>query len=423
MTTTGRRTTVSGQRASWFDSDSHRLWLYNEAVRLLDFYQYASHDPRGGFHQLEDDGTPRNMPNRDLFITTRIIHCYSLAHLMGKPGAPALIEHGMRHLKTELKDHEHGGWFWSGGPDGPIDSSKQHYGHAFVILAAASAMMAEQPGAQELMAEAREIHDRYFWSDEDGAAREEYPADWSELSTYRGQNGNMHLTEAYMAAYEATGDDVFLERAERIANKLINQLTRANGWRLAEHYTEHWEIDFEYNRDDPYNLFRPYGSTTGHWLEWSRLLLQLWETRGRTDDWMPEAAKNLFDIAVREGWDHEKGGFYFTVDWDGKPFNRDRYWWTLTEAIGAAAFLHKIDGDPKYEQLYRSYWDYADRYLIDHQHGGWFHQLDPDNQRTRDPWFGKPDLYHSFQACLIPLLPTDMGLALALKSGKLKLTG
>ncbi len=408
---------VAGVR--WLDSESHRRWLYDEAIRLLDFYQYASIDPSGGFFELEDDGTPRDIPVRNLFTTTRMVHQYSLAHLMGKPGASALVEHGMRHLREDLHDDRNGGWFWQVSADGPVDESKQHYGHAFVILAAASAMQAGHPDAHALMAQAREIHDRYFWSDEEGAAREEYAADWSGLSGYRGQNGNMHLTEAYMAAYEATGDKVLLERARSIADKIINDRARAAGWRLPEHYTESWEIDWDYNREDPYNLFRPYGSTTGHWLEWSRLLLQLWETRGRVDGWMPEAARTLFAMAVKEGWDTERGGFYFTVDWDGTPFNRDRYWWTVAEAIGAAAFLEKIDGDERYEGLYRMFWDYVDQYIIDHRHGSWYHQLDPENRPTRDPWFGKPDLYHSFQTCLIPLLPTNAGLALAIKSGKL----
>ena len=44
---------------------------------------------------------------------------------------------------------------------------------------------------------------------------EEFARDWSEISQYRGQNSNMHLTEALMAAYEATGDKSYLGKAER----------------------------------------------------------------------------------------------------------------------------------------------------------------------------------------------------------------
>ena len=39
-----------------------------------------------------------------------------------------------------------------------------------------------------------------FWEEEPGAIREGFDADWSETEAYRGQNCNMHLTEALMAA-------------------------------------------------------------------------------------------------------------------------------------------------------------------------------------------------------------------------------
>ena len=121
---------------------------------------------------------------------------------------------------------------------------------------------------------------------------------------------------------------------------------------------------------------------------------------------MLDAAKQLFALSVAEGWSAERGGFYFTVGWDGKPVDRDRYWWPCTEGIGAASFLNAIAGDELYEGWYRRIWDWSSRHLIDHERGGWFHQLNDDLERIQDPWYGKPDIYHSLQACLIPLLPT-----------------
>ncbi|MDO8208783.1 AGE family epimerase/isomerase [Conexibacter sp. CPCC 206217] len=401
----------------WSQRRAHQRWLHDHAISLLDFYQHRSIDPDGGFFELEDDGSRRPTAARQLFTSTRMVHVFGIAELLGKPGARAIVDHGMRHLREALADREHGGWYWSVGADGPVDASKQHYGHAFAILAGATASQAGHPDGPALLEDALAIHEQRFWDERAGAARESFAADWSAPEAYRGQNGNMHLTEALMAAFEVTGDDVLLERAHRIADKLVNGAARANGWRLAEHYTQTWEIDFGYNREDPFNLFRPYGSTTGHWLEWARLVLQLWELRGRADAWMPEAAARLFDRAVQDGWDARAGGFCFTVDWDGRPFNRDRYWWTVTEAIGAASFLARIDGDERFERQYRRFWDYADRCLIDHEHGSWFHQLTPENRPTRDPWFGKPDVYHSFQACLVPLIPTDVGLARGVRDG------
>ena len=88
----------------------------------------------------------------------------------------------------------------------------------------------------------------------------------------------MHLTEALMAAFEATGDRTYLTMAERIAALIINCHARAEGWRVAEHFHADWSVDRDYAGDP---MFRPAGTTPGHALEWSRLLVQLWELGGR----------------------------------------------------------------------------------------------------------------------------------------------
>ncbi|MFC6487009.1 AGE family epimerase/isomerase [Nitratireductor sp. GCM10026969] len=412
----------SGPR--WVNQSSHRAWLIDEASRLLDFYQAASINPEGGFFDLDDRGTPlptgwppASAPTRNLFQTTRIVHCFSLGHLLGRPGSSQLVDHGMRFLLNGHRDTEHGGYFWSNGYRSPLDTTKNAYGHAFVLLAASSAKAAGHPDADTLLADISGILDTHFWDEEFGAIREDFHRDWTPVETYRGQNSNMHLTEALMAAFEVTGDTLYLTRAERIATLLIKTATANNNWRLPEHYDERWAIDYEYGRD----VFRPYGSTIGHWLEWSRLLLQLWSLKGRSDDWMKAAAIKLFDKSVTEGWSPENGGFYFTVGWDGKPVDKDRYWWPCTEGIGAAAFLADITGEARFEGWYRRIWDWCEQHLIDRQNGSWHHQLNDDLKPTNDPWYGKPDLYHSLQATLIPLLPTSGSVAHGLLHSGLKL--
>jgi uncharacterized protein YyaL (SSP411 family) len=132
----------------------------------------------------------------------------------------------------------------------------------------------------------------------------------------------MHLTEALMAAFEATGDTTYLSMAERIVDLIIRRHTVQNGWQLPEHFTAVWQLDKEYSGDP---VFRPYGTTPGRWLEWSRLLLQLWELGGRESGWMQDAAKNLFREGVKHGWNTEEGGFYYTLGFDKLPHIRDRY--------------------------------------------------------------------------------------------------
>ena len=58
--------------------------------------------------------------------------------------------------------------------------------------------------------------------------------------------------------------------------------------------------------------------------------------------------------------------------------------------------------------------------LIDHEHGSWHHQLAPDNTLVATVWPGKADLYHAFQATLIPRLPLAPSLATAIARGLLR---
>jgi mannose/cellobiose epimerase-like protein (N-acyl-D-glucosamine 2-epimerase family) len=85
--------------------------------------------------------------------------------------------------------------------------------------------------------------------------------------------------------------------------------------------------------------------------------------------------------------------------------------WVVAEAIAAAAVLRARTGDWRFEAWYRTFWDYAERYLIDVERGGWRHELDPDNRPARSTWSGKPDVYHAYQAALIPTLPIAPALA------------
>lgn len=401
---------VGAAGRKWITQTSHRDWLLQQAYDLIDFYQPRCINPRGGFFDLDDLGhplptgwPPAARPTRALYATVRMVHFFALAHLMGRPGADTIIDHGMDFLWNGHRDRKHGGYHWGSGYDGPTDATKQAYGHAFVLLGASSARLVGHPDADRLLDDATSILMERFWEAEHGAIAEEFAEDWTPIGGYRGQNSNMHLTEACMAAFEATGRQHYLDMAQSIADLIIRRITAANDWRLPEHFDAGWRIDAGYDRD----VFRPFGSTVGHWLEWSRLLVQLWELGGRKVDWLPESARTLFRKATEEGWDAERGGFYFTLDWQGKPRDRNRYWWPCAEGIGAAAFLNSIDGDPFYEQWYRRIWSFVDTHLIDHADGSWHPQLSADLVPITDPWYGKPDMYHAFQACLIPMLPTS----------------
>lgn len=387
----------------WQKRRFHRDWLSAEAVSLLDFFGTKTIDPAGGFFDLDREGGPIATP-RQLHVTTRMIHCHVIGYLLGHPGSSAMISHGMEFLKHGHRDQKHGGYLWSLEDGQPKDDTKQAYGHAFVLLAASSAKLAGHPLADEILADVSEVIDRRFWEEENGAVSEEYNRDWSPISDYRGQNSNMHLTEALMAAFEVTGEKLYLERAERIASLIIGKHAASLGYRVAEHFHADWSLDNGYSGNE---MFRPSGSTPGHWLEWARLCLQLWVLGGKRLDWLKDAAVQLFKTSIDLGWDKAHGGFFYTLDWDNNPKMREKLWWPVSEAIGAAAFLNAHAPSEFHENSYRTLWDFAANHLIDQDYGGWHPELSEDLRPTSRLFTGKPDIYHAFQACLIPLYPAE----------------
>ncbi|MCK0746234.1 AGE family epimerase/isomerase [Chromohalobacter nigrandesensis] len=82
--------------------------------------------------------------------------------------------------------------------------------------------------------------------------------------------------------------------------------------------------------------------------------------------------------------------------------------WTHAEALVAAGALLQRTGEAHYEHWYRHMWDFIDR-----ARGGWYQEL--DHRLVIDPAQGdvKPDLYHAYQATLLPRLPLAPALAVA----------
>jgi len=377
-----------------------------------------------GFGWLDSDGRLDPEHPVELWISCRMTHVASLGVLAAEPPAPggpdraaleSLAEHGVASLSGPLMDHENGGWYAAVGPDGPVVTTKQSYGHAFVILAASSARAAGIPGAEDLLARALEVNLAHFWDERAGLSVEEWDAGWTTQDTYNGINANMHTVEAYLAAGDVTGDGAWHRRASRISERVLGWAA-ANDWRIPEHFDREWNPMLEFHRDEPAHPFRPYGATVGHALEWSRLLIALDATLGsEAPTGLVDAAVTLAERAVVDGWAADGAdGFVYTTDWSGRPVVRERMHWVLAEAISAAGVLHRVTGDARWAQRLTQWWEYADRYVVDHERGSWRHELDPINAPAATVWAGKPDVYHAYQAALGPDLPIAPSYATAL---------
>lgn len=374
-------------------------FLRAHIAQTMAFYHPHALDPDGGFfHYFRDDGTVYDARHRHLVSSTRFVFNYAMAaREFGDPAYLDAARHGLRYLREVHRDAATGGYAWTIRNGVPEDRTNHCYGAAFVLLAYAVALAAGIEEAGPWLAETWELLETHYWDADFGLYRDEATPDWA-FSPYRGQNANMHLTEALIAAFEATGEHRYLERAILLADRMTRRQTAATGGLVWEHYDENWDIDWNYNRDNPRHLFRPWGFQAGHQTEWAKLLVTL--DRHRPRDWFLPVACRLFDAALECAWDEESEGIFYGFAPGGAVCDADKYFWVQAETIAAAALLAERTGEARYRKWYERIWAYAWRCFVDHRYGAWYRILDRENRKYDDEKSpaGKTD-YHTMGMC------------------------
>lgn len=377
------------------------LWAHMR--HTLAFYAPRVKDETGGcFQFFKDDGTVYDRRTRHLVSSTRFVFNHALAwRWFGGPVGD--VAHALAFVNQAHAQPQDGyAWVldWQDGRATVLDGTNHCYGLAFVLLANSHAAQAGVAGAKEGIAATFALMEQRFWEPAHGLYADEATPDW-QVGPYRGQNANMHACEAMLAAHAATGEPRYLDRALTLATSITQRQALQAGGLVWEHYNTDWTPDWDYNRDDKTNIFRPWGFQTGHLTEWAKLLLMLERRLGTAaPDWLYPTACHFFDTAMKHGWDEVHGGLVYGFAPDGEVCDGDKYFWVQAESLAAAAWLAVRSGDDAYWQWYDRLWAYAWQHFVDHEHGAWYRILAPDNRKVTDEKSpaGKTD-YHTMGAC------------------------
>jgi len=374
-------------------------FLIDHTKSILDFYEPTAFDPKGGFFQnFRDDGSVFDPVSRHLVSSTRFVFNYSEAYRRGYgEHYRDWAVHGLNYLLEEhfVADTKHFAWMIG---ENTKDKTALAYGHAFVVLAGAHALRAGIELGQDCLDYGYEVLEKYFFEPQWVAYADERSSDLRSISPYRGQNANMHACECLISAYHATKRDHYLSRAAELARRFAGELADLGGGMIWEHYTSDWRIDWDFNRDKPNDLFKPWGFQPGHQLEWSKLLTELFLIT--KEQWYLDRARNLYEQALSVGWDQKYGGLVYGVAPDGTFASADKYFWVHAEAFSAAYRLFKITDEKRYIEDYDRIWEYSLKHLVDHQYGAWYRVLTREGEKIdnqKSP-MGKVD-YHTLGAC------------------------
>ena len=382
------------------DNFYKKTFLLEHIQSILNFYDPIVIDESGGYYQnFKDDGQVFNSGFKQLVSSTRIIVNYARAFsLFNKTEYKERALHGLKYLEDVHWQASTQNYVWTLQDNKPLDMTQQAYGYAFVLLAYSALQQHKVCDTLPQMQRTFELLEQRFWQTDYGLYADELSTE-GVLSEYRGQNSNMHLCEAMLAAFEASDNQQYLSRASLLAENITQRQADLTNGLIWEHYQVDFQPDWNYNKNDPKNLYRPWGFQPGHQTEWAKLLLVLY--RHTQESNLLEKAQFLFDNAYMKSWDKENGGLIYGFDPEGKWCDDDKYFWVQAESFAAAAILYQVTNKQQYLNAYQDLWQYSWRHFVDHKYGAWFRVLKRNNSHYSDEKSsaGAKCDYHTLGAC------------------------
>lgn len=306
-----------------------RDWLFSKA---LPFWAEAGVDRRfGGFiEELDFSGADAALPHKRVRVTCRQIYAFSQASLLGWTHGAHLIDDGAAYLVDKAWQGEDGGFARTLARNGTVaDPTADLYEQAFALFAFAYAYKATGNAdyaqwAHKTMdfieAHLRDADGEGFWHASDRAG-------------HRQQNPHMHLAEACLAGFDATGEARFAERGREVIALFENRFFDRKTGVLHEFFKRDWSVA----EGEDGRIVEP-----GHQLEWAWLLQN---AHARLGAGRAQPVRALIGYAERRGVNPKTGAVMNRIDRDGAPIDAGSRSWPNTERIKAALALYELDGE------------------------------------------------------------------------------
>ncbi len=343
----------------------------------LPLWATAGVDAAGGFREhLHLDGSPDPTPVRRMRGQARQIYVYAHATLLGLYGGTALATLAFERMVADFWQPD-GGFIRSVGPDGaPRDGTRAAYDQAFGLLS--MAWLYRLTGSRVYL---RWVERTLAFMDAALADRTHGGYADHVGATSRCQNPHMHLLEALLALFEATGDVRFLDRADAVHALFETRFLDRSVPALREFFDAGWTLDpMRGDHLDP-----------GHHLEWVWLLDRYRHHRPAAADETPA----LLGFA-RRGIDPRDGLVVDELWADGRTLRGTKRMWPQTEHLKAQVVLFEREPARGLQGIDRVCGQLMDHYL-DAATGTWNDQVGADGARlsTVSP---ASSFYHLFLA-------------------------
>jgi mannose/cellobiose epimerase-like protein (N-acyl-D-glucosamine 2-epimerase family) len=343
-------------------------------VRALDFWSEDGFDRRRGLFAERLDFAGRQVadaPYRAM-VQARQIYVFADAARTAPRFADLALSTLDRTLTTYASPDFAAGCAFSLAPDGSVASAKQDaYTLAFLLFALAAAYrLAPEPRYLK----AADALDAYLWSrlgDAGGVCTDD-----ASLGAGKSQNPHMHLFEAYLALYEASGAELYLARARALARLFTTRMFQSGV--LPETFARDWS-------PLPASTFEP-----GHHFEWIWLLARHDALSGEDH----RAYRNqLWRSALQHGLDGE-GRCCDEVSLPALAPRRSIRLWPHCEGVKAALVMTDA---PEAQATLTAMLEALDLFLDKPFACGWIDRFDEQGRPSVD-FVPASSLYHLYLA-------------------------
>lgn len=358
------------------------------AGKILPYWYDTAQDTNHGGYLLDADALKgRRAPSEKQIVTqARMVWAFSLAQIEGysntKRNYLKAATQGYHFLLDHFYDRQNGGYFWTTDLEGkPVNDCKFLYGQAFTIYALVEYYHAS--GDKEALHHALELYrtvQQHMHDAKNGGWFEHMNRTWKplrpgdprnqvEVIGYKSANSHLHWMEALTELYDATHDpDVRKSLAEalRINATYFYPDDPAN---CAFHRHFNWK---------PVKARTSAGLSYGHNVEFAWLMIHAENVLGQEPSWNHFYA--LLNHALRNGYDHERGGLYYRGFGDEPATDTEKIWWVQAEMISALTTALQHQDDPRYETALRKELQFVRTDQVDPTTGIWLYTVAADGK-------------------------------------------
>ena len=322
---------------------------------------------RGGFvERLDVAGDPDDLAARRIRVQARQIYCFAKAASLGwYPQGRELAMKGLEYLLLTAKspDGKPGYVHLLDAAGAVLDASRDTYDHAFVLLALAT--------AYELTRDSQVLHEieaLVAFLETDLRSSHGGFLEGTSATLPRRQNPHMHLFEAMIATYEATGDLAYQSRAGRLFEIFVANFFDPQHQIVGEYFEEDW------------SKIEPVIVEPGHQAEWVWLLKGFERITGCPTG---RYRSQLLASALHYR-DPLTGCLVDEGDANGHILKPTRRLWPQTE-IAKAWIAQTESGEPGAAEHAREAMARLYRHFLKHPVlGGWYDQFDRDGRSLVD---------------------------------------